>query len=119
MDATFFEDAQGPYAGTLFHSWLLLVEGEIRRTGERGISLRATGCWELTELYQLWRSNGIEAVHEAMNRVEAIAFAPPHRKLVHVSGFKQSPYADLKPPGGEVAGPPRKLWHTSPGSSGR
>ncbi len=119
VDATFFEDAQGSYAGTLFHSWLLLVEGEIRRTGERGISLRATGCWELTGLYQLWRSDGIEAVRKAMNRVEAIAFAPPHRKLVHVSGFKQSPYADLKPPGGEVAGPPRKLWHASPGSSGR
>jgi error-prone DNA polymerase len=119
VDATFFDDAQGPYAATLFHSWLLLVEGEIRRTGERGISLRATGCWELTGLYQLWRSNGIDAVCEAMDRPIDATFAPPQRKLVHVSGYKQSPYADLKPAGGDVAGPPRKLWHTSPGSSGR
>jgi error-prone DNA polymerase len=119
VDATFFDDAQGPYAATLFHSWMLLVEGEIRRTGERGISLQATGCWELTGLYQLWRASGIDAVCEAMDRPADASFVPTRRKLVHVSGFKQSPYTDLKPAGGDVAGPPRKLWHTSPGSSGR
>ncbi len=42
---TFFEDAQGPYAATVFHSWLLVVRGELRRTGRRGVSLRATGAW--------------------------------------------------------------------------
>ncbi|HUW77130.1 MAG TPA: DNA polymerase III subunit alpha [Candidatus Nanopelagicaceae bacterium] len=119
VDATFFDDAQGPYAATVFHSWLLLVEGEIRRTGDRGISLRATGCWELTGFYRLWRSSGIEAVWEAMDWAADVEFAAPRRKLVHVSGFKQSPYADIKPAGGEVAGPPRKLWHASLGSSGR
>jgi error-prone DNA polymerase len=62
------------------------------------------------------------------------------RILVHASGFVQSPYADIKPAGedardtrrqiaaedrsaGEGAGrrreAPRKLWHASPGSSGR
>ena len=51
VDATFFEDAQGPYAATLFHSWLLVIRGEVRRTGPRGVSLRATGCWVLTDLY--------------------------------------------------------------------
>ena len=45
VDATFFEDAQGPYAATVFHSWLLVVRGELRRTGYKGVSLRATGCW--------------------------------------------------------------------------
>jgi len=119
VDATFFDDTQGPYAATLFHSWLLLVEGEIRRTGERGISLLATGCWELTGLYQLWRSSGVEAVYEAMNRVADHSLPASRRALVHVSGFKQSPYADIKPAGGDVSGPPRKLWHASPGSSGR
>ena len=44
VDATFFEDVQGPYAATVFGSWLLLVRGIIRRTGPRGISIRATGC---------------------------------------------------------------------------
>jgi len=62
VDATFFEDAQGPYAATLFHSWLLLVRGEVRRTGPRGLSIRATGCWELGEMNELWRAEGMTAV---------------------------------------------------------
>lgn len=64
-----------------------------------------------------------------------------HRRvLVHASGFKQSPYADVRPPGESVKDArklgrkvpddpdnvdalrdpkaPRKLWHASPGSSG-
>ena len=36
VDATFFEDVQGPYAATVFHSWLLVVRGELRRTGSAG-----------------------------------------------------------------------------------
>jgi len=55
-DATFFEDAQNSYVSTLINSWLLLVRGEIRRTGPRGISLRATGAWELSAAYEKWRS---------------------------------------------------------------
>jgi error-prone DNA polymerase len=66
VDATFFEDAQGPYAATVFHSWLLVVRGELRRTGYRGVSLRATGCWELPVLAALWQREGIEAVREVM-----------------------------------------------------
>ncbi len=66
IDATFFEDAQGPYAATVFHSWLLVVRGELRRTGYRGVSLRATGCWELPALHALWKRDGIAAVHEQM-----------------------------------------------------
>jgi error-prone DNA polymerase len=60
--------------------------------------------------------------------------AAHRRVLVHASGFKQSPYADIKPPGEDTKDtrrmlaaeespdrhtPPRKLWHASPGSSGR
>jgi len=66
VDATFFEDAQGPYAATVFHSWLLVVRGELRRTGYRGVSLRATGCWELPALHALWQRDGIQAVHDQM-----------------------------------------------------
>jgi error-prone DNA polymerase len=39
------------------------------------------------------------------------------RVLVHASGFQQSPYADVKPSGESITS--RKLWHSSPGSSGR
>ena len=45
--------------------------------------------------------------------------ASARRVLVHASGFKQSPYADVQPAGVPANQPPRKLWHSSPGSSGR
>ena len=161
-DATFFEDAQGPYAATVFSSWLLVVRGVLRRTGPRGVSLRATGAWDLQELYQMWRatldSTGDEG--QALDRIRALLAEVPHelqptgedrakqprapganegdrtpqdktsqdktraggmgqrRVLVHASGFKQSPYADIGPAGSPSNQPPRKLWHTSPGSSG-
>jgi len=206
VDATFFEDAQGPYAATVFHSWMLLVRGVLRRTGPRGVSLRATGAWELSGLWDAWVGGGVDAVHEALAQADALAhelaavgqlygpragegaaqsrstrpvMAPVagaltgrasatayggsydgpsrdepceqesqgdqaggmggsrRRVLVHASGFKQSPYADVKPPGADAKDarklsakghavpdedrpgvPPRKLWHASPGSSG-
>ncbi len=160
VDATFFEDAQGPYAATLFHSWLLVVRGELRRTGPKGVSLRATGCWELTTMHEAWKHGGIEAVHDLMAELplgftgeqavqgaaesrstRPVMSAPPRfdgpdtaspsdepepkaggmgrrRVLVHASGFKQSPYADIRPAGDDTKQVPRKLWHRSPGSAG-
>jgi len=160
VDATFFEDAQGPYAATVFHSWLLVIRGELRRTGPRGVSLRATGCWELPALYAAWEEGGLGAVAEAMSTValpteqavqgaaesrstRPVTVRPPtgwdagvgpgagsgaggmrrRRMLVHPSGYQQSPYADVRPAGEAVKSlpksAPRKLWHSSPGSSGR
>ncbi|MBA3800063.1 MAG: DNA polymerase III subunit alpha, partial [Geodermatophilaceae bacterium] len=179
-DATFFEDAQGSYAATVFHSWLLVIRGEIRRTGPRGISLRATGAWELPTLYEAWNSGGVDAVADLMAQTaaspqpgsrsgsavppaspqpgsrsgsavppaspqpgsrsgsagppgppdlseQAIQGAAEARSvrpvmarpvLVHPTGFRMSPYSDLKPPGEDTKSAPRKLWHASPGSSG-
>jgi error-prone DNA polymerase len=51
-DATFFSDAQESFADVLFTSRLFLVRGEVRRTGPRGVSLRATGAWELRAAYE-------------------------------------------------------------------
>jgi len=214
VDATFFEDVQGPYASTIFHSWMLLVRGIVRRTGHRGISVRATGAWELSGLWEAWTKGGLDAVvlaleaadREAIERNDAalaaaeeadgrsvpaasgsggagdgceagdavggqeedgdhadirlggvgghgraggMGGARTRRVLVHASGFKQSPYADTKPAGGDARAarelgsgtavpdpvigadhdgivgderdfgtPPRKLWHSSPGSAG-
>jgi error-prone DNA polymerase len=129
VDATFFEDVQGPYAATVFGSWLLVVRGELRRTGRRGVSLRATGAWDLGTLSDLWRTGGMDAVHAEIDRVP-VGFADPadgsspgpSRVMVHTSGFRMSPYADIKPAGGSpgtVTGDvARKLWHRSPGSAG-
>jgi error-prone DNA polymerase len=160
VDATFFEDVQGPYAATVFHSWLLVVRGVLRRTGRRGVSLRATGCWELPVLHEAWQGGGLDAVHELMAAVpegfggaseEAVQGAAESRSsrpvvsspstgstgssaggmgrrrvLVHSSGFTMSPYADIKPAGEDTktaaraaaSEAPRKLWHSSSGSSG-
>ena len=121
VDATFFEDVQGPYAATVFHSWLLVVRGELRRTGYRGVSLRATGAWALPELHALWQREGIDAVHAQMAVVpEGFGGTHPERRrvLVHTSGFQMSPYSDIKPPGEDTKQVARKLWHRSPGSAG-
>jgi error-prone DNA polymerase len=148
VDATFFEDVQGPYAATVFHSWMLLVRGILRRTGPRGVSLRATGAWELSGLWDAWSQGGLEAVHAVLSEAGADGTdrddlaggtaGSGRRMLVHASGFRQSPYADVKPAGGDTrdsrklpgegralpmsgqdGAPTRKLWHASPGSSGR
>jgi len=165
VDATFFEDAQGPYAATVFHSWLLVVRGHVRRTGPRGVSVRATGAWEMSALFAAWETGGVQAaleiIHAWVPELAAaevddavagaaasrstrpvVATAPAagtrpmtgggmgqRRVLVHPSGFRQSPYADVGTPGEDVKKgkppaastgptPPRKLWHSSPGSSG-
>jgi len=139
-DSTFFEDAQGPYAATVFHSWLLVIRGVLRRTGPRGVSLRATGAWELPALHEAWEADGLDGVRDLMAAPgeyteRAIAGAAASRNsrpvmvrpvLVHPTGFRMSPYADIKPAGEDskvaarraASGPPRKLWHSSPGSSG-
>jgi error-prone DNA polymerase len=119
VDATFFDDAQGPYAATVFGSWLLVVRGVLRRTGHRGVSLRATGAWELPALHDLWLREGIAAVHEEIATVPE-RFIPPtqQRVLTHSSGFQMSPYADVAPPGDPAKAVARKLWYRSPGSPG-
>ena len=137
VDATFFEDAQGPYAATVFESWLLVVRGELRRTGHRGVSLRATGAWPLPDLHDRWQRDGLEAVRAHLAVVPAFEEVTHHRVLTHSSGFQMSPYADVKPPGEAVSSGglsrslvprsaqspavkdvARKLWHRSPGSPG-
>jgi len=124
VDATFFDDAQGPFAETVFHSWLLLVRGEVRRTGPRGVSVRATGCWDLATIDLLWRSEGMPAVRALLAEHTERDLADPRpgsrRVLLHPSGFRQSPYADLRPAGEAVkpGAAPSKVWHSSPGSSG-
>jgi len=152
VDLTFFEDAQGPYASTVFNSWLLVARGELRRTGPRGVSLRATGAWELTHLESIWRrvldetgdeDAAVAAVRELIDapvdmpaparRGDDWGDGPPadtghgaaaggmgqRRVWLHPSGFVQNPYTDVAPAGEPTKSvPQRKLWHSSPGSSG-
>jgi error-prone DNA polymerase len=136
VDLTFFEDALVSCATTVFHSWMLLARGELRRTGRRGVSLRATGCWELGALHELWQREGTGAVHRLVggtdpadpvdrnpDQTQTPDQTGARRVLVHSSGFRMSPYADIKPAGTDgqqpAWEPPRPLWHSSPGSAGR
>jgi error-prone DNA polymerase len=112
----------------------------LRRTGPRGVSLRATGAWELPALHEAWEADGLQGVRDLMAAPgeitdQAITGAAASRSsrpvmvrpvLVHPTGFRMSPYADIKPAGEDTriaprragAAAPRKLWHSSPGSSG-
>lgn len=136
VDATFFEDVQGAYAMTVFHHWLLVVRGVTRRTGPRGVSMRATAAHDLLEVWGAWSTGGVEAARAVMTPTTLAAEASrprPTRVLRHASGFTQSPYADIAPAGTParqstaLAGlptrtgreqPRRTLWHASPGSAG-
>ena len=72
----------------------------------------------------------MDAVHAEIDRTPVGFAGPadgPSRVMVHTSGFRMSPYADIKPAGLDIkSGAPgvttgdvaRKLWHRSPGSSG-
>ena len=115
VDATFFEDAQGPYAATVFHSWLLLVRGEVRRTGPRGVSVRATGCWELGAVHDVWRSGGPEAVLDLIAGDPLVDPADPTDAAVEgMAGSRASrPVTSPSAPGvRRVAG----CWSTPAGS---
>ena len=127
IDAAFFDVVQEHYAPTLFGSWLLIVRGHLRRSGPRGISMRATGCWDLGEVRRLWKDDGLDAVRDLLTEERSgVDKVQPDKVLVHASGFRQSPYADIAPAG--ASGPalgrpgastaPSKLWHSSPGASG-
>lgn len=123
VDATFFDNVQGPYASTVFNSWLLVVRGVVRRTGRRGISVRATGAWDLGALQETWQRGGVDAVRTEIEHVPSTVAGPEQRRvLVHSSGFRMSPWSDIRPagdhPGTVTAGVSRTLWHRSPGSSG-
>ncbi|MHB8339980.1 MAG: DNA polymerase III subunit alpha [Mycobacteriales bacterium] len=122
VDATLFDDAQASCAATVFHSWLLVIRGEVRRTGPRGVSIRALGCWELPTLYRAWRQDGLVGMQAALQGVgQGRSTGPPvpvSQPRVYSTGFRISPYADIAPTGADVRGAPRRLWHASPGSAG-
>ncbi|GII67139.1 DNA-directed DNA polymerase [Sphaerisporangium krabiense] len=117
IDLTFFESVQGHCAATLFGSWLLVAKGAVRRVGAHAVSLRALDCWNLVELDEIWRTEGIDAVRAVLDAVPAERGGVGGRPLDYGNGYRLSPYADIGPAAG-VRTAPRRLWHVSPGSSG-
>ncbi|MFZ9360038.1 MAG: DNA polymerase III subunit alpha [Candidatus Nanopelagicales bacterium] len=81
-DAAFFEDAQTSYAATIYNSLLLLVRGNLRKTGPRGISIKATGCWDLTQIHSMYQKYGIAEVKRFID----LSFKPRNNKYHYKSG---------------------------------
>ncbi|MFC4590899.1 DNA polymerase III subunit alpha [Sphaerisporangium corydalis] len=117
VDLTFFESVQGHCAATIFGSWLMVAKGVVRRVGARAVSLRALDCWNLVELDEAWRTEGMDKVWAMLGVARRDTGGVGGRPIQYGNGFRLSPYADNgAPPGMRL--PPAKLWHASPGSSG-
>ncbi len=117
VDATFFEDAQGPYAATVFGSWLLVVRGELRRTGRRGVSVRATGAWALPELFALFQGagggeDGLAAVRAEME-VVPVGFTGVGIEVTTDQSPEDSPTSPAPKPAAGGMGRRRVLVHSS------
>jgi error-prone DNA polymerase len=117
IDLTFFESVQGHCAATIFGSWLMVAKGVVRRVGARAVSLRALDCWNLVDLDEAWRTEGMDRVRAMLGIARQEGEGVGGRRIEYGNGYRLSPYADIGPPPG-VRVPPRKLWHASPGSSG-
>ncbi len=131
VDLAFFESVQDRCAARVFGSWLLVVRGRVRRTGE-SVSINAEECWDLAALEEIRTGRGMAAVRAAMAAGDVPSPGGPasrrtvtpegsgeaNPKIIYPNGFVQSPYAETGSPGGALKDPPRTLWHASPGSSG-
>ncbi len=131
VDLAFFESVQPRCAARVFGSWLLVVRGRVRRTGE-SVSINAEECWDLAALDEIRTGHGMAAVRAAMAAGDVPRSGAPasrrpvtgegtgeaNPKIIYPNGFVQSPYAETGSPGGALKDPPRTLWHASPGSSG-
>ena len=132
VDMAFFESVQPRCAARVFGSWLLVVRGRVRRTGG-SVSINGEECWDLAALEEIRAASGIGAVRAAMAAGDVPGQGSPAQstgagrppdpretgeKIIYPNGFVLSPYAETGAPGPGLKGPPRKLWHASPGSSG-
>ncbi len=116
VDVTLFERRQARCARTVFHSWLLLVRGVVRKRG--GASL--THAMDPTNV-------GVTVVaHEAFDLAELAADHQEGCTLATALGRqrKRQAMTGLAPVAAELnarergAKPARKLWHSSGGSAG-
>ncbi|WP_055511935.1 DNA polymerase III subunit alpha, partial [Streptomyces aurantiacus] len=62
VDLAFFDDSHDACAHTVFHSWLLLVRGVVQRRGPRSLSVVGAAVWNLADLMELRREEGLDGV---------------------------------------------------------
>ncbi|MFC7015939.1 DNA polymerase III subunit alpha [Streptomyces viridiviolaceus] len=146
VDLAFFDDSHDACAHTVFHSWLLLVRGVVQRRGPRSLSVVGAAAWNLADLLEVRREEGLEGVAARLAEAPGTGAAPDdaegparrrlagsdgrpapagsaardpmeQRRIRLPTGYEMHPWADLRPAGeGPAVG--RKLWHQSPGSAG-
>jgi error-prone DNA polymerase len=126
VDLAFFDDAQH-CAGTVFHSFLLLVRGTIARRGPRSLSVVGNQAWNLADLAAARQSGGLDAVLRLLattathpttaTDTDTDGATAPDRVITLPTGYTLAPWADLQPAGDDATAT-RKLWTSSPGSAG-
>ena len=115
IDVTVFERRQARCARTVFHSWLLLIRGVVRKRGGAslthemhptnvGVTVVADEAFDLAELAADRKEHTIATALGRQRKRQAMTGLAP------VS-------AELDAQGG-AGGPVRKLWHSSGGSAG-
>ena len=80
LEVTVFESVQPKVAKTVFHAFAMVVWGQVRRTGRRGVSVVAEEVWDLTALHRA-RADG--TLRETM--AGPVRPTSPDRRLWHAS----------------------------------
>ncbi|MFF5984091.1 DNA polymerase III subunit alpha [Streptomyces olindensis] len=148
VDLAFFDDSHDACAHTVFHSWLLLVRGVVQRRGPRSLSVVGSAAWNLADLLEVRREEGLEGVAArlagagagdagdsggdgegaARRRLAGSEGAPAPagsaaRDPMEQRRIRMPTGYEMHPwadlrPAGEGPAVGRKLWHQSPGSAG-
>ncbi|MEU7562795.1 DNA polymerase III subunit alpha [Streptomyces eurythermus] len=136
VDLAFFDDSHDACAHTVFHSWLLLVRGVVQRRGPRSLSVVGSAAWNLADLVEVRRAEGLDGVAARLvvssgadgtpakddggplrARV-AGSEGPPapagsaardpmaDRTIRMPTGYEMHPWADLRPAGEDAARAP-------------
>jgi error-prone DNA polymerase len=80
LEITVFESAQPKVAKTVFHAFAMVVWGQVRRTGLKGVSVVAEDVWDLTALHAARREGRLREALAAPARPTS-----PDRRLWHAS----------------------------------
>jgi error-prone DNA polymerase len=91
VDVTVFEGVQERCAWTVFHAWLLVVRGTLRKTGVGGASVVCERAWDLATLARADREGRLDPEALWAEEPDEVPAAAPA---------------------------PRRLWHASAGSAG-
>ena len=82
-----FESVQPKVAKTVFHAYAMVVWGELRRTGVKGVSVIAEEIWDLTALHRARARGQLREAMEARtaahgSRAQALAREPRFRGMM-------------------------------------